>query len=175
MIMSNNHLIQALIITAILSAIFQTSAYGQQANSNFRTETALVSRVNLGGNGIGGDISFEIGGISKEAFHFGAGIGGGYNVMAGYGGTIKDFTMPVYAYTGYNIPISDKRSFITRIDGGYHFREESSESTYFVNPQIGLLFISKKKTSKPFLLIGYRKDCRECGYGGLSLRFGYRF
>ncbi|MHC1779732.1 MAG: hypothetical protein AB9922_05795 [Bacteroidales bacterium] len=173
--MSKNHLIQAFIISVILSAIFQTSAYGQEAKRNFRTETAVASRVILGGNGIGGDISFEVGGISKEAFHFGAGIGGGYNVMAGYGGTIKDFTLPVYAYTGYNIPLSNKRSFIARVDGGYHFREERSESTFFVNPQIGLLFISKKRSSKPFLLIGYRKECREYGYGSLSLRFGFRF
>ena len=173
--MSKNNFIKTLVFTAIISAIFQVSAYGQQVKSNFRTVKAVVLRGNLGEYGIGGDVSFELGRILNEKFHFGAGVGVGYNVMALHGGVSRDLTLPVYLYTGYNMPLGNKVSVVARMDGEYFFRSESEESAFFVTPQIGLLFKSHKRSSRPFLLIGYRQDLREHNLAGFSIRFGFRF
>ena len=112
-------------------ATSEVSAYGQEVKSIFRTEKAVVLRGNLGEYGIGGDVRFELGRILNEKFHFGAGVGVGYNVMALHGGDSKDLTLPVYLYTGYNMPLGNKVSVVARMDGEY-FSGQRAKSRHFL-------------------------------------------
>jgi hypothetical protein len=166
------------IVAIFLLTIAATPVYGQKNEGGPRTGFVLVSGVNFG-RGVSGDICFEIERLYNEAVHIGAGVGGGYNAMAAYGGTMKGFHMPLYAYAGYSFPLNSGLAAIIRLDCGYVFRQDSYESSLFLNPQIGLLFNSKERSAKPFLLIGYRKDGYSGftldGYNGLSLKFGFRF